>query len=75
MRLAVSYDEQGNILTLFDPEKLHGDQASTRYAPGTDEKHHVLEVPAQFEDRSFWDLPNLLRVNTAGEHPRFEAKP
>jgi hypothetical protein len=72
MKLAVSYDDLGNIVTLFDPEKLRSDEGSLRYVPAPGEKHHVLEVPKEFEGRPFEDLPSLLRVNASGEHPRFE---
>jgi hypothetical protein len=75
MKLAVSYDEQGNIVTLFDPEKLNTDEASTRYVPAPGEKHHVIELPKEHEGRSFEDLPGILRVNASGAHPRFEQRP
>jgi hypothetical protein len=74
MKLAVSYDAQGNIITLFDPEKLHSDKGSLRYVPAKGEKHHLLEVPKQFEGKPFGELPKLLRVNASGAHPHFEAK-
>jgi hypothetical protein len=73
VKLAVSYDELGNIITLFDPEKLRSDEGSLRYVPAQGENHHILEVPEQFEGRPFEDLPNLLRVDVSGEHPRFES--
>jgi hypothetical protein len=53
MKLAVSYDDLGNIVTLFDPEKLRSDEGSLRYVPAPGEKHHVLEVPKEFEGRPF----------------------
>ena len=74
MKLAVSYDSQGNIVTLFDPEKLHSKDASLTYVPAPGENHHVLEVPEELADRPFEDLPHVLRVNTSGAHPRFEPK-
>ena len=74
MKVAVSHDEQGNIVTLFDPEKLHGDKGSLKYVPAKGEKHYVLEVPKEFEGRPFEELPKLLRVNASGAHPRLERK-
>lgn len=74
MKLAVSHDEQGNIVTLFDPEKLHSDKGVFKYVPAEGEKHYVLEVPKEFEGRPFGDLPELLRVNTSGAQPRLESK-
>ncbi len=71
MKLAVSYDEQGDIVTLFDPEKL---QRGVKYVPDEDEKHVILEVPKELEGRPFRDLAALLRVNASGPHPRLELK-
>jgi hypothetical protein len=74
MKLAVSYDEQGDILVLFDPEKLQGNKVTLKYAPAKGEKHVVLEVPKELEGRPFLDLPTLLRVNASGSQPRLELK-
>jgi hypothetical protein len=74
MKLAVSHDERGEIVTLFDPNQLHGAAGSLTYVPAKGENHHVLEVPKEFEGRPFQELPALLRVNTSGGKPRFERK-
>jgi len=74
MKLAVSHDEHGNITTLFDPEKLQSDKGTLKYVPAKGEKHHVLDVPKEFEGKPFEELPQLLRVNASGAHPRFERK-
>jgi hypothetical protein len=74
MKLAVSHDDNGDIVTLFNPDELHGDRGSLRYVPAKGEKHHVLDVPKEFETRPFQDLPKLLRVNTSGGQPRLERK-
>lgn len=74
MKLAVSYDKQGNIVTLFDPEKLRSDQGTLKYVPAKGEKHYILEVPKEFESRPFKELPKLLRVNAKGKHLRLEGK-
>jgi|HubBroStandDraft_6_1064221.scaffolds.fasta_scaffold1596682_2 hypothetical protein len=71
MKLAVSYDEQGDIVTLFDPHKLHH---GVKYVPEEDEKHAILEVPKEFEGKPFRELAALLRVNATGPHPRLELK-
>jgi hypothetical protein len=73
MKLAVSHDDQGNIVTLFDPEKLHSEKGFLAYVPAKGEKHYVLDVPREFESKPFEELPKLLRVNASGAHPRFEA--
>jgi hypothetical protein len=74
MKLAVSHDEDGNIITLFDPNKLSNDQWTVKYVPAKDEKHYVLDVPKEFEDKEFNELPKLLRVNVSGKHPQLEPK-
>jgi hypothetical protein len=74
VKLAVSYDAHGKIVTLFDPESMHSDKGTLKYVPAKGEKHHVLEVPKEFESRPFRELPSLLRVNVKGAHPRLEPK-
>jgi len=74
MKLAISHDDQGNIVTLFDPQKLHGNNGSLKYMPAKGEKHHILDVPKEFEGRPFGEFPKLLCVNTSGAHPRLERK-
>jgi hypothetical protein len=74
MKLAVSHDAQGNITTMFDPEKLRGDKVTMQYVPAKGEQHHILDVPKEFEGRTFEDLPKLLRVGTGGGQPRLEKK-
>jgi hypothetical protein len=75
MKLAVSHDDHGNIVTLFDPEKLHNDKGTLTYVPAKGEKHYVLDVPKEFEGRPFEELPKLLHVNTSGGHPQLQRKP
>jgi len=74
MKLAVSYDKQGNIVTLFDPAKMHSDKGTLTYVPAKGEKHYVLDVPREFENRPFRELPKFLRVNTRGRQPQLERK-
>lgn len=72
MKLAVSYDSEGTILTMFDPEKLRGEKFTLQYVPAKGEKHEVLEVPKDLEGRAFTDLHKLVRVNAKGGTPRME---
>ena len=74
MELAVSYDDFGNITTLFDPKALSSDKGTLRYVPAPGEKHYVLELPTELEGTPFGELPELLRVDVAAAHPRFETK-
>jgi hypothetical protein len=74
MKLAVSYDAGGQILTLFDPAKMHGDKGSLSYVPAKGEKHQVIEVPKEFEGRPVMELAKSLRVNASGAHPKLEPK-
>lgn len=75
MRLAVSYDNEGNILTMFDPDKLRGEKGFLTYVPAKGERHHILDVPKELEGKPFTDLPKLLRVNANGSaHPRLERR-
>jgi hypothetical protein len=74
MKLAVSHDEEGNITTLFDPDKLDGGNCTFKYVPASGEKHHVLEVPKEFERKPFEELPKLLRVNANGGLPQLERR-
>ena len=74
MKLAVSYDEKGNITTMFDPEKLRGEKGSLKYIPAKGEKHYLLDVPKELESKPFQQLPELLRVNVSGAHPQLVRK-
>jgi hypothetical protein len=74
MKLAVSYDADGNILTMFDPEKLHSKQVTLRYVPANGERHQVIELPKELEKEPLFDLPKLLRVNATSGAPKFERK-
>jgi hypothetical protein len=74
MKLAVSYDAEGNILTMFDPEKLQSGKVTSRYVPAPGERHQVVELPQEFEKEQLFDLPKLLRVNAAGATLKFERK-
>jgi hypothetical protein len=74
MKLAVSYDAEGNITTLFDPEKLKGEKGSLSYVPAPGERHHHLELPKEFEAKPLMELPHLVRVNMQGVHPKLERK-
>jgi hypothetical protein len=75
MKLAVSHDDHGNIITMFDPEKLKGEHGSLTYVPAKGEKHHVLDVPKEFEGKKLEELPKLLHVKTSGSHPELIRKP
>jgi len=74
MNVAVSYDEEGNILTLFDPEALSTDAGFFTYVPAPGEEHRVLDLPAELEATPILELPNLLRVNRWGQLPRLERR-
>jgi hypothetical protein len=74
MKLAVSYDEHGNIVTLFDPEKLRGEKGTLRYVPAKGEKHEILEVPTELEGKPFMELPALLHVKASGGHARLQRR-
>lgn len=72
MKLAVSYDAQGNILTLFSPEALRTERGFFTYVPGPGEEHRVFDLPKELEGTPFVELPHLLRVNWWGQLPRLE---
>jgi hypothetical protein len=74
MKLELTYDADGEILTLFDPEKLRSENVSLRYVPAPGERHEVIELPKEFEAELFSDLPKVLRVNAEGSTPKFERK-
>ena len=75
MRVAVSYDKNGKILTLFDPDKMTSKKGSLTYVPAKGERHEIIDVPREFEGKPFTELPNLLRVVAKkGEKARLEAK-
>jgi hypothetical protein len=74
MKLAVSYADDGTILTMFDPDKLRGEKFTLQYVPAKGEKHDILEVPKDLEGGAFMDLHKLVRVNAKGGTPRLERR-
>jgi hypothetical protein len=74
MKLGVSYDDQGNITTLFETAQLHGDRLTLTYLPAKGEKHHILDVPEKLKGTPIEKLPEMLRVNLNETHPRLEPK-
>jgi hypothetical protein len=74
MKLAVSYDAEGTILTMFDPEKLRGEKATLQYIPAEGERHHVIDLPKEMEGEPFMELHKRLRVNAKSASPKFERK-
>jgi hypothetical protein len=75
MKIAVSYDAEGNILTLFDPQALRTDKGYFTYVPAKGEQHAILELPHDLEAAPLFELPHLLRVNPWGQLPRLERRP
>ncbi|HTX36116.1 MAG TPA: hypothetical protein VME43_13895 [Bryobacteraceae bacterium] len=74
MKLAVSYDDHGEIQTLFDPDSLRGDKLTLTYVPAPGEKHQVMEVPAHLAHKPLMELPALLRVTGSGAHAKLVAR-
>ena len=72
MKLAVSYDAEGRILTMFDPDKLRGDNFTLQYVPAKGEKHEILDVPKDLEGKAFTELHKMARVNAKGGAARLE---
>ena len=72
MKVAVSYDAEGTILTMFDPSKLRSEKFTLQYVPAQGERHNVIDLPKELESEAFHELPKLLRVNAKGASPRFE---
>jgi hypothetical protein len=67
MRLNVVSDSHGCILSLFHgPQRGGPARATLNYVPKTGEYMHVLEVPAEFENRPLAELHNELHVTTHG---------
>ncbi len=64
MKVAVTYDKDGTILTLFDPAEMISEKGTLTYVPAEDERHEIIDVPKEFEDKFLTELPNLLRVTT-----------
>jgi hypothetical protein len=74
MKVAVSYNKEGEITLMFDPSKLNGGNASIGYEPAPGENHRVLDLPQPLEGKRFTELAPLLRVNTKEPTPKLEVK-
>lgn len=74
MQIAVSYDDNGRIMVMFDPSKLKSDKGTIGYKPAQGENHRVLTVPQGLEGKSMRELASTLRVNAKGASPTLEAR-
>jgi hypothetical protein len=74
MKLAVSYNARGEILTMFDPQAAKSDFGLLQYRPAPREKHAILDVPKNFEGRSVDELSKLLRVNVRAKKAKLEPR-
>jgi hypothetical protein len=74
MKLAVSYDEHGEISVMYDPSEKGNGDFTVGYEPGPGEKHDVLDLPHQFEGKPLREIASKLRVNTREAAAKLEAK-
>lgn len=74
MKLAISYDANGEILTMFDPEKLVTAKFSTRYVPAPGERHEIVELPKEFEKEPLPTLSSILRVHVDASGAKLQRK-
>jgi hypothetical protein len=73
MQLAVSYDNSGRIMLMFDPAALKNDKGTFGYKPAQGENHRVFDVPQELQGRSLEELSAMLRVDTTGSTPALKA--
>jgi hypothetical protein len=74
MKLAVSYNEHGEITVMFNPSKMGSGDWTVGYEPAPGEKHHVLDLPNKFEGTPLQEIVSKLRVHTKEGTPRLEEK-
>ena len=72
MKIAVSYDANGRILGLFDPDALSGERGSLNYVPKPGERHSVIEIGPECEGKSVLEIHKTMRVNASGTIPKLE---
>ena len=72
MKISVSYDAKGKILTMFDPDKLAGDKGVLTYVPAKGEVVHTIEVPHALASKDLSEIHKALRVTKIGAAPTFE---
>jgi hypothetical protein len=74
MQLAVSFDNNGKILMMFNPAQMRIGKGEIGYSPAPGENHQVLDVPRELEGKSIEELAKVLTVNVRGTQPALEAK-
>jgi hypothetical protein len=75
MKLAVSYDNKGQITLLFDPATLiKNDNVTASYRPAKGENHQVLDVPPGLEGKAVHELASTLYVETNGTAPTLKRR-
>jgi hypothetical protein len=74
MQLAVSYDDAGQIMLMFDPATLKNDKGTLGYKPAQGENHRVFDVPQELQGKPLEELGDMLRVDTTGATPTLKTR-
>jgi hypothetical protein len=74
MQLAVSYDDSGRIMLMFDPATLKNDKGAFGYKPAQGENHRVFDVPRELQGKRLEELSDMLRVDTTGATPTLKTR-
>ena len=72
MKIALSYEANGRILGLFEPDALTSERGSLSYVPKPGERHAGIEVGPEYEGKSLPEIQKNMRVNTSGTTPKLE---
>ncbi len=74
MKIGVSHDTEGRILTLVHIPESGGGCWGAKYVPGAGESHLELEVPAAYDKESLHELAKKFLVDTRGDAPKLVPK-
>jgi hypothetical protein len=73
MKIGVSHDTDGRILTLFRIRESGGNW-SVKYVPRAGERHLEFDVPEAYEKEPLHELAKHFVVDTRGDAPKLVRK-
>jgi hypothetical protein len=74
MKVAVSYDEKGEVTLMFHPASMQHAEYTVGYEPAPGEMHQVFDVPTNLEGKPVSELARSVRVNVSNGIAKLEAR-
>jgi hypothetical protein len=74
MKIGVSHDSDGKILTIVLIPESSGGNWAAKYVPHPGERHLELDVPTAYKNEALHELAKRFVVDTRGDAPKLVPK-